>query len=946
MFPFVPPIVRQFSVASLFIAAGLTMAACSSSGGGSSVSELRPDPNLAPGATPPGLVIEIEAVEGGSVPGTGAFRPGDTLSVRFSVKQDDGQRIALDALDRGNIMISGPTFNYHRVVESISDLRDRAVKNSDGTYTYKFASPLPATYMAPLNDTDAITLGEMTGEALLDGTYTVGIEARKEYMTAAGESVRDPGNTTADFLVGGASTLQPREVVTLAHCNRCHGELSVHGDNRNKIGNCLLCHTTGAEDKNVAAAAGGTPGVSIDFKVMIHKIHSGKHLPSVLGVTTKADGSRDYTATPKPYEIVGHGNSVNDFSHIALPVWPSLEAPTLRDSGYTALGSTERGLEDTMRSAPVSCDSCHGDPDGSGPIEKPAQGDLAFTQPTITACASCHDDWVPEFPYTANMQTMPAQRDDSACTQCHKEAGTALDVVDAHRHPMVDPATAPGIVFTLAAPNGGAGVAVGQPIEVAFTVEDDAGNPVALSGLSRFECIINGPTSNPNLLYFASLAVDAFGAGPNYSGKLPETVLYENLGETFLGDIEQFTTMRAPHWNTASYPTSLSLATATATTSSLIVEAPQTQNFVDVAVGQGSMFARDDFIAVGGLATGEIMKIQFVDGDRLWFSSPATQSYKASLVKTHAAAEPVVKLDLAAIPSGDWSFVDAMAGVIQEGSDFGDGFVVATYTTDFVVPVTYRGSLNDTPSLGQRDGDWRGMHVVDGTYTIGMYASRSFSVAAHGESTSYREASKPTTRNFLLGAATTLVANDRVESAEGCYKCHVDIQFHGGGRRGLENCLLCHGIAGAEDRPQYVAANAPETPRTSIEFRQMLHRIHHGKELTDASDYVVNGFGSGWPNNFSEHRYDEVGFPYLPAGTRNCAACHGDSDAWYDPRKRAHPDEIDNTQAWTLACLSCHNDDPARFHVEANTAPSGGEACEICHGIGEAQDVRTVHSLR
>ena len=34
---------------------------------------------------------------------------------------------------------------------------------------------------------------------------------------------------------------------------------------------------------------------------MVHKIHNGQHLPSVLGVATKPDGSRDYGATPTPY---------------------------------------------------------------------------------------------------------------------------------------------------------------------------------------------------------------------------------------------------------------------------------------------------------------------------------------------------------------------------------------------------------------------------------------------------------------------------------------------------------------------------------------------------------------------------------------------------------------------------------------------------------------------
>ncbi len=34
--------------------------------------------------------------------------------------------------------------------------------------------------------------------------------------------------------------------------------------------------------------------MSVEFKVMIHKIHNGAHLPSVLGVSTDASGNRLY----------------------------------------------------------------------------------------------------------------------------------------------------------------------------------------------------------------------------------------------------------------------------------------------------------------------------------------------------------------------------------------------------------------------------------------------------------------------------------------------------------------------------------------------------------------------------------------------------------------------------------------------------------------------------
>jgi OmcA/MtrC family decaheme c-type cytochrome len=182
-----------------------------------------------------------------------------------------------------------------------------------------------------------------------------------------------------DFLLGDATTLEPRELVTLANCNQCHTELRAHGENRNQIANCLLCHTSGAEDRNNPAVAGGTPGVAIDFKVMIHKIHSGKHLPSVLGVTTDSSGARklrrDAGAVPS---LVGFGNEVHDYSTVTWPAWPSFYSPMPRDLGFTTLTSTQQSRENLMRQGPAECGKCHGDPDGDGPLPAPGarRGDL------------------------------------------------------------------------------------------------------------------------------------------------------------------------------------------------------------------------------------------------------------------------------------------------------------------------------------------------------------------------------------------------------------------------------------------------------------------------------------------------------------------------------------------------------------------------------------------
>lgn len=481
-------------------------------GSGSTRDDLRPEENA------PGVIPSIVAVSGGSGPG-GTFRSGDLMSVTFTLRKSDGSDWELSEMDRARMLVSGPTFNYQRVLEAEDDVAERSVSNLDGSYTYTFASRLPSAYAPPFNDTDAFgaEAGELAGQPLLSGTYTLGATFYWRY-SVEGESYRDTGNVTYDFLFGGATTVERREVVGQANCNQCHQSLRAHGETYREVSMCMLCHTSGAEDGNADAVAGGTPGTSIDFRVMIHRIHNGKHLPSVLGVGTNPDGTRNYAAGPRPY-LIADDESAEDFSKVGFPVMPSAyvsylfdksgtvylgtggNGPMPRDIGYAGLSLRSKQLEDTIRSGVVSCDKCHGDPDGAGASQAPAQGHLYSTQPSIKSCGSCHDDVDWGSPYVANGQTMPAQANDSTCALCHVPSGGGLAVVDAHRHPYSNPGINTGVNLAVTAVSGGTGTGgnhqPGDPIGVTFSAADDAGRDLLIHRLARFQIIVTGPTTNP-----------------------------------------------------------------------------------------------------------------------------------------------------------------------------------------------------------------------------------------------------------------------------------------------------------------------------------------------------------------------------------------------------------------------------------------------------------------
>ena len=296
--------------------------------------------------------------------------------------------------------------------------------------------------------------------------------------------------------------------------------------------------------------------------------------------------------------------------------------------------------------------------------------------------------------------------------------------------------------------------------------------------------------------------------------------------------------------------------------------------------------------------------------------------------------------------------LDAAQGLVTELVELGAGTaVIATYTTDFVVPDAYPIPINDTPDLGETAGEWRGKSLVDGTYTVGLWGNRDASLALFGETNSYNDTADLGWADVLVGSAGTPEPYGLISSAQNCYACHVDMYFHGSGRRGVQTCLACHGTAGAEDRPQYVAPGAPATTGVAVSFREMLHKIHRGADLAHASTYTVVGFGSSslYPNNFSANTYETVAFPAMPGGVRNCSTCHGASnESWKEPLDREHPSEqIMPVLEWRIACGSCHDDDAAVAHIGSQTDPvSGLEACAICHGTGELLGVEVVHKAR
>jgi hypothetical protein len=1026
----------------------------------------------------PGLVVTITGLDGGTG-ANGNFVAGDSPSVTFTIADNAGHPIRLDNLARVGILVSGPTSNYQRVLPIVTDVIATAMWNANGSYTYTFATPLPGTYAAPYNDTTAFGTedGERTGQSLASGTYTVGMEAYRSF-SADNVLLRDAGNATRNFLFGTATAIEDHEVVAIGSCNQCHARVQAHGGLRNSVAYCVTCHTAGAEDRNVATVAGGTPGVSIEFSVMVHKLHSAAHLPSVIGVGTRADGTRDYGVTPQPYRMIGFGDQLIDFSHAASPVMPGAyvaftmdasnvnylgtggNGPMPRDVGYAALMGAQKHAEDEMRSGLMPCVKCHGDPDGSGPLAAPPQGDRYKTAPTRKVCGSCHDDIDWTKPYSSNGMTMPAQLGDAACTNCHLATGTNISIADAHRHPYDNATLNGGVNVTFTAVGGGTGTdgrhRAGDPFTATFSVKDDANNDLQINALTRFQIIVSGPTTNPQLILpnvnafdFAfrkstpftgtgTITTPTFGAGgsrqviavvftspttfdvvgsvdapltgqpvgaaisyggltftvtqgatlfaandrfyievvpvaSSYAINIPLDVTTEYIGRA-TGNADVLTVGNTPlYWGRQVVFERTAIQAGAQVTTPIKALAPYIE--IDASLVPG-IVQGDRIVVDNGLATEEYLQVnlvQFTDEktltdlgarDRLWIT-PAVRF-------NHTSTAVVQEVTLSSRREGSAYVVsDAATGqlTLTAGAFIADNPIVVSYRTDGrfgfkrgpadTLQAVFPPAGADSDDIGVWQGDWKGLALVDGTYKVGAWANRDFSVSPLGtlsssvrlwndiatDLTTYRMISPPATRTFQFGNATQTVTR-QVIAAGACDRCHGDLQAHGFGRRGYETCELCHTIPGYEDgqKARFASWYTGFTPNVSTDFRSLLHKIHRGKEQAQGASYEVIGVFLGVPYPVT---YENVGFPGMPGGVSQCTSCHVDNTAWKIPAARTHPAAASTpTKVWGLACGSCHDSALETAHIETQTANTGIESCMVCHNTNSALSVERAHLVR
>ena len=298
-----------------------------------------------------------------------------------------------------------------------------------GHATYKFGTAVPAGYDAT-------------------ATTTLGIYATRDLITPGVSDKNYYANVEQDFVPNGATVSQVWDMIDTNSCNKCHDPLSAHGGARRDVKLCVLCHSPQTIDPDT--------GNTVDFKVMIHKIHMGENLPSVEAGT--------------PYQIIGFQQGVNDYSTVAFP-------------------------QDIR-----NCATCHGAANADTP--PPTQSANWYTYPSRAACQSCHDDV--NFATGAN-HPAGAYADDSACASCHVPQGSLewdASVMGAHTVPFKS-TQLKGVKAQIVSVSN---TAPGQNPTIVFTITQNDGTPIAPSAFtvqnsngttsSGLNVIMSGPTTD------------------------------------------------------------------------------------------------------------------------------------------------------------------------------------------------------------------------------------------------------------------------------------------------------------------------------------------------------------------------------------------------------------------------------------------------------------------
>lgn len=248
------------------------------------------------------------------------------------------------------------------------------------------------------------------------------------------------------------------------------------------------------------------------------------------------------------------------------------------------------------------------------------------------------------------------------------------------------------------------------------------------------------------------------------------------------------------------------------------------------------------------------------------------------------------------------------------------------------------GTLASTTSpTGEYTYTFRNTLPLDPGMTFGLAMTGRVTFQLNGANTTQGLDDNSLTFFTLDGSAP--VPRRKVVDDALCAKCHGGtIRAHGEQRVGVDTCVMCHNTVTTDvsRRP------ADQMPPVTVNFKDMLHRVHTGEELQD--DYTIYGFGGAAFNA------NHVLFPGL---RQQCSICHGSHSVDVPLAPEAAPtvvslngEVLSTTLPERAACTTCHDSLLVDIHAVLNTeADLSIETCAVCHGAGADFAVAAMHKL-
>ncbi len=305
----------------------------------------------------PGLALDIVSVFADMA------EDGLAISIQFSAA--DGNGVPVSDLAGFNAEVGAilawpvPEFQFN-VAETFvgaGPASPRLFNLGDGLYRYTFGAPAPGGGV----------------------TYAVALQGRVRFMIGAAQYQQGTmTNGYTVFTVDGSEPVHRRQVVDEHRCNQCHGEVRAHGTRRVGVAVCLMCHHTHQAD--LAGRDNSTPlrqvadAVTVNFKDMIHRIHTGENLTM-------------------PYTVIGSRGTVYDFTHVRFPgdrrqctichFEGTYGVPVADEALPTVIDNTITVTQILPERA--ACTSCH-----DHPLSNIHAILMSDTENGVESCAVCH----------------------------------------------------------------------------------------------------------------------------------------------------------------------------------------------------------------------------------------------------------------------------------------------------------------------------------------------------------------------------------------------------------------------------------------------------------------------------------------------------------------------------------------------------------------------------